>query len=95
MGEVLTALAEGLDVAATRVFGHDHATITRWLTRAGDHSAQLHERWLRHLHLPYLQLDVRCTRVRRQAQALWLWIDFDPVGCEKVGLKPRSARSRG
>jgi len=62
VGEVLTALAEGLDVAATRVFGHDHATITRWLTRAGDHSAQVHERWLRHLHLPYLQLDVRCTR---------------------------------
>jgi transposase-like protein len=33
VAEVLTALAEGLSIAAaTRVFGHRHATITRWLT---------------------------------------------------------------
>lgn len=45
IGEVLTALAEGLDVsAATRVFGHAHATITRWITRAAAHSIQRHER---------------------------------------------------
>lgn len=35
VGEVLSALAEGLDVAAgVRVFGHAEATIQRWLTRA-------------------------------------------------------------
>ena len=45
VAEVLTALAEGLSVsAAVRVFGHRHATITRWLTRAGAHSATLHDR---------------------------------------------------
>jgi transposase-like protein/IS1 family transposase len=93
VGEVLTALAEGLDVAAaTRVFGYDHATITRWLTRAGAHSARLHERWLRHLRLPHVQLDELRTRVRRQAQALWLWVAIDP--CTKlmpvVHLGPRS-----
>jgi transposase-like protein len=93
VGEVLTALAEGLDVAAaTRVFGHDHATITRWLTRASAHSARLHEHWLRHLHLPHLQLDELCTRVRQQAQTLWLWVAVDP--CTKlmpvVHLGPRS-----
>jgi len=53
IGEVLTALAEGLDVsAATRVFGHRHATIMSWLTRAAEHSAALHDRTFRNLHLP-------------------------------------------
>ncbi len=46
VGEVLTALAEGLDLAAAgRVFGHSASTITTWLTRAGEHSAMLHDRW--------------------------------------------------
>ncbi len=50
VGEVLTALAEGLDVAAAvRVFGHGHATITTWLIRAGTHSATLHDRVFRDL----------------------------------------------
>jgi IS1 family transposase len=93
IGEVLTALAEGLDVsAATRVFGHDHATITRWVTRAAAHSIRWHERWLRHLVLPHLQLDEVCTRVRRSAQAVWLWVAFDP--CTKlmpvIHLGPRT-----
>ena len=36
---------EGLDVsAAERVFGIRHATITRWLMRAGAHAQTLHER---------------------------------------------------
>ncbi len=47
VGEVLTALAEGLDIAAAeRVFGHRHATIMNWLTRAGERSAMLHDRFL-------------------------------------------------
>jgi hypothetical protein len=78
MGEVLTALAEGLDVAAaTRVFGYSEGTITRWLTRAGAHSAEVHHRWLRNLALPHIQLDELRTRVRRQA--LWLWLAVDPL----------------
>src|SRR5262249_13001505 len=52
VGEVLTAVAEGLSVsAAVRVFGHSAGTITTWLTRAGRHSATLHDRSLRNLHL--------------------------------------------
>jgi len=36
VGEVLSALAEGLDVAAAvRVFGHGEGTIARWQARAG------------------------------------------------------------
>jgi transposase-like protein len=80
IGEVLTALAEGLSVsAATRVFGHHHATIMTWLTRAGDHSAALHDRTFLQLHLPHLQMDELRTRLRSRAHTLWLWVVVDPL----------------
>jgi IS1 family transposase len=79
VGVVLSALAEGLDVAAAeRIFGHRHTTITTWLARAGDHSALLHARCFRNLHLPHLQLDELRTRLRRRAHVLWLWVAVDP-----------------
>jgi len=77
---VLAALAEGISVAAAvRVFGHRHATITRWLTRAGEHSATLHNRIFQHLHLPHIQLDEIRTRLRSRAHTLWLWVAVDPI----------------
>src|SRR5262245_40082695 len=80
VGEVLTALAEGLTVAAAvRVFGHRHATITTWVMRAGEHSAMLHSRWLRNLQLPHIQLDELRTRLRSRAHILWLWVAIDPI----------------
>ncbi len=79
VAEVVTALAEGLDVAAaSRVFGYRAATITTWLTRAGDHSALLHDHWFRNLHLPHVQLDELRTRLRCRTKALWLWLTVDP-----------------
>jgi hypothetical protein len=79
VGEVLTALADGLDIAAaSRVFGYRAATITTWLTRAGDHSALLHNHWFHGLHLPHVQLDELRTRLRRRTQAQWLWLAVDP-----------------
>ena len=51
---VLSALAEGLDPsAAERVFDYRQATITRWLTRAGEHAQTLHKRSFSNLHLPH------------------------------------------
>jgi hypothetical protein len=80
VGEVLTALAEGLSIAAAvRVFGHRHATITTWLRRAGEHSVLLHDRWFRNLYLPHLQLDELRTRLRCRAHVLWLWVVVDPI----------------
>jgi IS1 family transposase len=77
---VLGALAEGLDVsAAERVFGIRHATITRWLVRAGAHAQTLHERSFRNLMLPHLQLDELRTRLRNHTQVLWLWVAIDPL----------------
>ena len=80
VAEVLTALAEGLSVgAAVRVFGHSEGTIMTWLTRAGEHSATLHDRWVRSLPLPHLQLDELRTRLRDRAQVFWLWVALDPL----------------
>ncbi len=77
---VLTAIAEGLTIAAAgRVFGHSEHTIATWLTRAGAHSATLHDRWFRQLYLPYVQLDELRTRLRCRAQGRWLWVVIDPV----------------
>ena len=79
VAEVLSALAEGLSIAAAvRVFGHSEGTIVTWLTRAGEHSATLHDHWFQHLHLPHVQLDELRTRLRNRAQVLWLWVAIDP-----------------
>jgi IS1 family transposase len=76
---VLSALAEGLDPsAAERVFGFRQATITTWLSRAGEHAHTLHEHFFCHLHLPHLQLDELRTRLRCATQVLWLWLAIDP-----------------
>ena len=77
---VLTALAEGLDPsAAERVFDFRQATMTRWLTRAGEHAHTLHEHFFCHLWLPHLQLDELRTRLRSHTQVQWLWLAIDPL----------------
>src|SRR5215831_8354380 len=77
---VLSALAEGLDVsAAERVFGFRHATITRWLLRAGGHAQTLQERIFCQLEIPHVQLDEVRTRLRSHTQVLWLWVAIDPL----------------
>jgi hypothetical protein len=77
---VLTALAEGLDASeALRVFGYRQATITTWLTRAGEPAQTLHERSFCTLQLPHLQLDELRTRLRGSQQVLWLWLAIDPL----------------
>src|SRR5437868_6009528 len=80
VGEVLSALAEGLDVAAAaRVFGHGEATVTRWLIRAGRHAARQHAQFFRALRLPHVQLDEIRTRLRPRGRVLWLWLALDPL----------------
>jgi transposase-like protein/IS1 family transposase len=93
---VLTALAEGLDAsAAERVFGYRQATITSWLSRAGQHAQSFHEHVFCNLQLPYVQLDELRTRLRCAKQVLWLWLAIDP--CTKIlpvlhlGLRTQNA----
>ncbi len=77
---VLSALAEGLDPsAAERVFGYRQATITTWLTCAGQHAQTLHQRFFSHLRLSHIQLDELRTRLRSTRQVLWLWLAIDPL----------------
>jgi len=77
---VLSALTEGLDPsAAERVFCYRQATITTWLSRAGEHAQTLHERTFRTLWLPHLQLDELRIRLRSANQILWLWLAIDPL----------------
>ena len=77
---VLSARASGLDAsAAERVFGYRQATITTWLTRAGEYAQTLHERSFRNLWLPHLQLDELRTRLRCSTQVIWLWLAIDPL----------------
>jgi transposase-like protein/IS1 family transposase len=79
VAQVLTALAEGLDVAATaRVFGYRETTICCWLDRAGQHMQRLHTQRLRDLHIGHVQLDEIRTHGRLRERVLWLWVAFDP-----------------
>jgi IS1 family transposase len=79
LGEVLSALAEGLSVgAAVRVFGHGEATITRWRDRAAQQAVRLHQHFVRDLSLPHVQLDEIRTRLRPRDRVLWLWLALDP-----------------
>src|SRR5512142_1426641 len=59
--------------------GYRQATITTWLSRAGEHAQILHERSFRTLWLPHLQLDELRTRLRSAKQILWLWLAIDPL----------------
>jgi IS1 family transposase len=96
VGVVLSALAEGLDVgAAVRVFGYRETTITRWLTRAGQHAERLHQALLHDLPLPHVQLDEIRTRLRARERVLWLWVALDPLTklVPAVHLGPRTQES--
>ena len=77
------------------MFGHRPATITRWLSRAGQHAEQVHRHVLRHLHLPHLQLDETRTRLRARSTVLWLWLSCDPLTklVPVVALGPRTQQT--
>lgn len=77
---VLTLLAEGVDISVlVRVFGHCEETIARWLERAGDHAALLHDLYFRDLAIDHLQLDELYAKVRQAPDKHWLWAAIDPL----------------
>src|SRR3989440_11408103 len=79
VAKVLSALAEGLDAsAAERVFGYRQATISTWLSRAGEHAQSFHEHFFCQLQLANVQLDELRKRVRSHTHVLWLWLVIDP-----------------
>ncbi len=73
VAQTLHAIAEGLSTrAAARVFSTSETTLRSWLTRAGQHSRNLHERFLRALHLTHVQLDEIRLKLYSAAEAKWL-----------------------
>ena len=77
---VLTLLAEGVDIAVlVRVFGHGEDTIARWLERAGNHAALLHDLNFHELAIDHLQLDELYAKVRQAPDKHWLWVAIDPL----------------
>ena len=76
---VMTALAEGVDIAAaTRIFDHHHTTIQHWLERGGQHSARLHDRLLNKAVMAgHVQLDELVTKVKRDPERVWIWTAID------------------
>lgn len=73
VGEVLSAVAEGLTVnAAVRVFGHGEPMFRGWLPPAGRHAQQVHAPLFAQLVLRHVQLDETRTRPRRHSSVLWL-----------------------
>ena len=66
------------------------ATITTWLTRAGEHSTALHQRWFRNLHLPHVQLDELRTRLHNRAKVLWVAVDPSTTLIPVLHLGPRT-----
>lgn len=73
VAQTLHAIAEGLSTRATaRVFSTSKTTLRSWLSRAGQHSRNLHERFLRALHLTHVQLDEIRLKLYSAAEAKWL-----------------------
>jgi IS1 family transposase len=71
-------VAEGLSAhAAARVFQLSETTVRSWISRAGQHSQNLHQRSLRALHLTHVQLDELRLKLHGAAEAAWLWIACD------------------
>jgi transposase-like protein len=57
-----------------RIFNHHPSTISRWLERGGHHSAWLHERlFFQAVEVGHLQLDELVTRVKHNAERVWVW----------------------
>jgi IS1 family transposase len=96
IGEVLSALAEGLTIgAAVRVIGHREATITRWRDRAAEQAERLHRHFLHDMHLPHVQLAEVRVRLRRRSQLTWLWLALDPATkrIPALALGPRTQQT--
>lgn len=76
----LWLLAEGMDISVlVRFTGHVDATLSRWLTRAGLHSENLHTLLFVQLEIAYLQLDELFAPVAGNKRKSWLWVAIEPV----------------
>ena len=74
----LHLLALGVDASALEeVFGIRESTIRTWLSRSGDHSRKLHDRFFIALELFHIQLDELWASVKHAGQEIWVWTICD------------------
>jgi IS1 family transposase len=80
VGEILTALGEGVDLAASsRIFRHHVHTVVRWQRRGAEHAERLQAHWMSNLCLTHLQLDELVVRVRSQPERVFVWTVIDSL----------------
>jgi len=53
--------------------GIQESTLRTWLTRSGEQSRKLHERFFHNLSLGHIQLDELWAKVKEKEQAVWVW----------------------
>ncbi len=95
--QVLTALAEGLEIRATaRVFDIDPNTVERWLSQAAEHMETVSAYLIHDLELTQIQVDELWALLGRrdnnneegeekQRGIRWVWAGMDPVSKLMLG----------
>jgi IS1 family transposase/transposase-like protein len=79
VGMCLWLAVEGVDISVlVRFTGHVDATIARWLTRAGQHSARLHNQLFTDLTPDCIQVDELSAPIVGDRKN-WLWLSIDPA----------------
>ncbi len=74
----MPAVAAGLSPhAAAHVLNLSEGTVRSWITRAGQHSHRLHDRFLRALPLTHVPLDELRLKVRGATEATGRWVACD------------------
>jgi IS1 family transposase len=75
---VLWPLALGVDIAALEeALQIRESTLRTWLSRSGDHSRKLPDRFMAELDLVHVQLDELWANLKQTGQDIWVWVACD------------------
>lgn len=74
----LWLLALGVDTSALEeALQIRESTLRTWLSRSGDHSRKLHDRFMAELDLAHVQLDELWANLKQTGQDVWVWVACD------------------
>jgi transposase-like protein/IS1 family transposase len=72
---VLWLLALGVDISALEeALQIRESTLRTWLSRSGDHSRKLHDRFVAEVDLVHVQLDELWANLKQAGQDVWVWV---------------------
>jgi IS1 family transposase len=70
----MSLLVMGINTSTLQeAMGIQESTLRTWLTRSGEQSRKLHERFFQNLSLGNIQLDELWAKVKEKEQAVWVW----------------------